>query len=111
MTREQIHEKLTQWFADGQLTERHNFKDYEVNEKSGLKELSFTPFPKVLFVGYGAESDVFKELKQLADDKRVMTPLTARVEKDLRTHYQLLKAWKDGTLMRFEHGDVVLYID
>lgn len=111
MTREQIHEKLTRLFADGVLTEKRNYKDSDVNEKSNLKELSLTPFSKVLFVGDGTDSDVFAELKRLSDEKRVMSPLTAKVEKNLRTYYQLVKAVKDGTLMRFEYGEVILYID
>lgn len=111
MTREDIYTILEDWFSSGILVSRKSYKDADVYHRSNMRELSFTPYQKVIFVGDSEGSDVFDKLKMLYDNKRVMSPLMAKVEKGLRTHHKLKKAVKEGTLMRFEFDDVVLYID
>lgn len=113
LTREEIHKKLTEWFDSGKLTTTSNIRMSagEIERMSNRKELSYTPHPKLLFVGSSEESEDYKLFCSLFDNKRLLTPLNAKVHSGSRTIYELHKLAKKGKLMRFDYGGAIIYID
>lgn len=113
MTREEILSKLTTWFDDGILTTsvKEKLNANEIDKRSNAKELSYTPHSRVLFVGDSNGSPIYDELCNLFNEYRLLTPLQARVKKNLRTLYSIHKAVNRGELMRFERDGAIIYID
>lgn len=113
MTRSEICDLLLDWFNRGIIisTDKLGIDKNEIERRSNNRELSYTPLNKVMFLGESSDSENFSLFKTLCDNKRIMVPLVAKVEKSLRTLYQLQKAAKSGDLLRFERDGVILYID
>lgn len=113
ISRQQIIDKLTDWFSNGILTTTQIVGEQPrvIESLCNKRELSYTPINRLLLVGDSKDSEVFKELKSLIDGRRILAPLTAKVETDTRTDYGVLQASKRGELYRFVHGGLILYID
>lgn len=113
ISRQQIIDKLTDWFQKGILTTTQIVGEQPrvIESLCNKRELSYTSINRLLFVGDSKDSEEFKELKSLIDGRRILAPLTAKVETDTRTDYGVLQASKRGELYRFVHGGLILYID
>lgn len=113
MSRDDIYTMLVEWFDHGLLIIPclNNTSQNEVEKLSKSRKLSYTPFPKILFVGDSEGNGCFSLFKSLCDSRRILSPLAAKVEKDLRTLYQLHMAAVNGVLKYFKRGNIVLYID
>lgn len=113
ISRQQIIDKLTDWFSNGILTTTQIVGEQPrvIESLCNKRELSYTPINRLLLVGDSKGSEVFKELKALIDGRRILAPLTAKVETDTRTDYGVLQASKRGELYRFVYCGLILYID
>lgn len=117
MEKEEIFSLLEEWFSKGYFTTttkiKSESKDYSNNviEKRCVKrQMSYTSMSKVLFVGDRTGSPVFQAFQRYCDEKRIMTPLEAKVHLNLPSLYKLHKAVSDGVLLRFERDDVIIYV-
>lgn len=113
MTRYEVCELINKWFDEGIITttSKIGVTFGEIDRMSKNYEVSYTMIKSLLFNGDSRTDPKYAVLDKLIQDKRIMSPLTARVKKDLRTLYQLQKAALKGELMRIERDGVILYID
>lgn len=113
MTRHEVADLVNKWFDDGTITtaSKLGVSFNHIDRLSNKRELSYTTIKSLLFNGDSRTSPNYAELDKLIQEKRVMSPLTARVKKDLRTLYQLQKAAMNGELLRIERDGIILYID
>lgn len=113
LSREQIYDKLEEWFSDNKLTTtgRLRMSAGDIEKLSNKKEVSYTPHPKVLFVGDSCGSEDYETLCDLFASRRLLTALQAKVKTGSRTMYALSNAVKNNTIMRFEHDGAIIYID
>lgn len=117
MDKEDIYNSLVEWFGNGYFTTTTKIKseseDYSNNviEKRCVKrQMSYTSMPKVLFVGDRTGNPVFQAFQRYCDEKRIMTPLEAKVQLDLPSLYKLHKAVHESKVLRFEHEDAIIYV-
>lgn len=112
-TREEIYAKLVKWFDIGVFTTtgKVGLTANDIEKLSNSKELSYTPHTKILFVGNSEVSGDYSDFCLLFEEKRLLTPLQAKVKKNARTLYDLKKMVQGGLLMRFEYKGAIIYID
>lgn len=111
LSRNEIYAKLLTWFDKGLLIPRDDVPMLELERRINLRELSYTPITKVLFVGDSRDNEDYFEFRTLADTGRILSSLGVKVKKDIRTFYALQKAEKNGDVMRFDYKSVLIYID
>lgn len=113
MTRYEVCDLINKWFDEGVITtaSKMGVTFNEIDRMSKNYEISYTTIKSLLFNGDSRTAPNYAELDKLIQEKRVMSPLTARVKKDLRTLYQLQKAAMNGELLRIERDGIILYID
>ena len=113
MTKYEVCELLNKWFDEGVITtaSKMGVTFNEIDRMSKNYEISYTMIKSLLFNGDSRTDPKYAELDRLIQDKRVMSPLTARVKNNLRTLYQLQKAALKGELLRIERNGIILYID
>ena len=112
-TRNDIASLLTEWFDKGifKTVESVGVSSNIIDCMSQKKQLTYTPINKVVFVGDGRGDATYEKFMSLYEEKRILTTLTAKVYKDCRSLYHLHKAAKQGDLLRFKYGKLILYID
>lgn len=112
-TKDDICIKLKEWFDKGLLITLSDsgMTANEVERKANSNEVAYTPHPKLIFMGDSSNSEEYNLLISLFHDLRLLTSLQAKVKKNIRTLYALHKAAENGELLRFEHHDVIIYID
>lgn len=113
MTRKEIVDLVNEWMDNGTIstTIKMNISTNCADRLSNKKEISYTPISRLIFIGDSENNEKYSLLKSLIDGKRIMSPLVAKAEKNLRTLYQLQKAAMNGVLSRIERDGIVLYID
>lgn len=117
VSREFIYDILTEWFNGGQFTtttkiksEVEKFTTSTIESLCVKRRLSYTSMQKVLFVGDKTRHPAWELFQRYYNEKRIMTPLEAKVQLNISSLHLLHKAVESGKLMRFEYSDVIIYI-
>lgn len=112
-TRQEVYDLVKNWIDNGKLicSCKQEITNNEKDRKSNKREWSYTRLKRVMFVGDSRGNTDYYLFDKLIREDRIMSPLTAKVKKDLRTLYQLQKAAMNGELLRIERDGIILYID
>ena len=103
MSKEEIYKFLEEWFNKGYFITVTRFK-------SESKDNANNAIEKILFVGDKTGNPIYDLFQQYCDEKRIMTTLEAKIQLNVPTLYKLHKAVEDGTIMRFERDDAIIYV-
>lgn len=88
-----------------------DFKGNRIEKMSNEFKVSYTLIPGLVYVGNSERSNAcYGIMHCLTEKKRIMTPLTAKVRYNLRTHYELDKMVGLGYLQKFKQDGLVLYL-
>lgn len=88
-----------------------DFKGNRIEKMSNEFKVSYTLIPGLVYVCDCERSNAFYGMMHcLTENKRIMTPLTAKVRYNLRTHYELDKMVGLGYLQKFKRDGLVLYL-
>ena len=88
-----------------------DFKGNRIEKMSNEFKVSYTLIPGLVYVGDSERSNgCYGMMHCLTEKKRIMTPLTAKVRYNLRTHYELDKMVGLGHLQKFKRDGLVLYL-
>lgn len=88
-----------------------DFKGNRIEKMSNEFKVSYTLIPGLVYVGNSERSNsCYGMMHCLTEKKRIMTPLTAKVRYNLRTHYELDKMVGLGYLQKFKQDGLVLYL-
>ena len=117
MSKEDIYKFLEEWFNKGYFITVTRFKSESkdnannaIEKRCVARELSYTSMSKILFVGDKTGNPIYDLFQQYCDEKRIMTTLEAKIQLNVPTLYKLHKAVEDGTIMRFERDDAIIYV-
>lgn len=117
MSKEEIYSFLKEWFDKGYFTtvtrikaETNDTANNAIEKRCVARELSYTSMAKILFVGDKTNSTVYSLFQQYCDEKRIMTTLEAKIQLNVSTSYKLHKAVENGTVLRFERDDAIIYV-
>lgn len=117
MSKEEIYKFLEEWFDKGYFITVTRFKSESkdkannaIEKRCVARELSYTSMSKVLFVGDKTGNPIYDLFQQYCDEKRIMTTLEAKIQLNVPTSYKLHKAVYNGTIMRFERDDAIIYV-
>ena len=104
---------LDEMFKEGlfSVCSSADFKGNRIEKMSNEFKVSYTLIPGLVYVGDSVKSNTcYGMMHCLTEKKRIMTPLTAKVRYNLRTHYELDKMVGLGYLQKFKHDGLVLYL-
>ena len=104
---------LNEMFNEGlfSVCSSADFKGNRIEKMSNEFKVSYTLIPGLVYVGDSVKSNTcYGMMHCLTEKKRIMTPLTAKVRYNLRTHYELDKMVGLGYLQKFKHDGLVLYL-
>ena len=104
---------LDEMFKEGifSVCSSADFKGNRIEKMSNEFKVSYTLIPGLVYVGNSERSNAcYGMMHCLTEKKRIMTPLTAKVRYNLRTHYELDKMVGLGYLQKFKQDGLVLYL-
>lgn len=104
---------LDEMFKEGlfSVCSSADFKGNRIEKMSNEFKVSYTLIPGLVYVGNSEHSNAcYGMMHCLTEKKRIMTPLTAKVRYNLRTHYELDKMVGLGYLQKFKQDGLVLYL-
>ena len=104
---------LDEMFKEGvfSVCSSADFKGNRIEKMSNEFKVSYTLIPGLVYVGNSERSNAcYGVMHCLTEKKRIMTPLTAKVRYNLRTHYELDKMVGLGYLQKFKQDGLVLYL-
>ncbi len=117
VTKEFILDILKGWFNDGVFTttrkiksEIDNYSNATVESLCVARKMSYTSMQKVLFVGDKTRHPAWELFQRYYNEKRIMTPLEAKVQMNVASLHRLNKLVESGELLRFEFKDAIIYI-
>lgn len=112
-TREEIVALLNKWFDENVLmtVDSLGANGNQIDFLSSKREITYTPFNKVVFRGNGERNKDYAKLLDMCSSNRIMTTLTAKVYKGYRNLYALHRAAKKGEIVRYVRDSMILYID
>lgn len=116
-SKEDILEKLKQWFSQGTFITQKSIDANEQLHKVSVAEslcvkhqLCYTSLPKVYFVGRNPEHPTLREFQFLYYHQRIMTRLEAKIQMRVNSTHRLHKLVSEGELLRFDINEVSIYI-
>ena len=104
---------LDEMFKEGifSVCSSADFKGNRIEKMSNEFKVSYTLIPGLVYVGNSENSNTcYGMMHCLTEKKRIMTPLTAKVRYNLRTHYELDKMVGLGYLQKFKQDGLALYL-
>ena len=104
---------LDEMFKEGlfSVCSSADFKGNRIEKMSNEFKVSYTLIPGLVYVGNSERSNAcYGMMHCLTEKERIMTPLTAKVRYNLRTHYELDKMVGLGYLQKFKQDGLVLYL-